>query len=85
MLGTPPASISIDPGQRLKRQPRPKYMVHLTFRIDQATAEQLRELADREDASVAHIVRRLVRDSLRPDGVRTASRARAREGAGRVR
>lgn len=88
--GRPVAVITSAAGVVLPDNPehrRPhQRMQSITFRVDEATAEQLRQLAAEEQESLSVIGRRLLRRALRP--VVTASDrslARAHEGTGRDR
>lgn len=70
------------------RRLHPKLMKHLTLRVEEELAEQLRQLADAEQESIATIGRRALRHGLRTlttTSGRTEGLARAHEGTGRVR
>ena len=61
-------------------------MQSITFRVDEATADQLRQLAAEEQESLSVIGRRLLRRALRPVATNSdRSLARAHEGTGRDR
>jgi predicted transcriptional regulator len=63
-------------------------MQHLTLRVEEELAEQLRQLADEEQESISTTARRVLRRGLRTlttASGRTESLARAHEGSGRVR